>query len=86
MKKLLAIVLLTISAAAARADMTAYFMLSVFSPGQLPSPACDVYGIRFSFLYGESTLALFGLKRIPPESVVQSPILLKRVADLKKNL
>ncbi len=69
MKKLIAIALLTITAAAARADMTAYFMLSIFSPGQLPSPACDVYGGRISLLYGEChalngfDLSLYGATR-----------------------
>ena len=69
MKKLLAIALIAITAAAARADMTAYFMLSVFSPGQLPSPACDIHGGRISLLYGEChslnglDLGLYGTTR-----------------------
>lgn len=69
MKKLLAIALIAITAVAARADMTAYFMLSVFAPGQLPSPACDVYGGRISLLYGEChslnglDLGLYGMTR-----------------------
>lgn len=69
MKKLLAIALLTLSAAALRADMTAYFMFSVFSPGQLPTPSSDVHGVRMSLLYGEChslnglDLSLYGTTR-----------------------
>ena len=40
----------------------------------------------FSFLYGEKILTLMGLKRIPPDHVIQSPVLLKGIANLKKNL
>jgi hypothetical protein len=40
----------------------------------------------FSFLYGDSVAHLFGITRIPPKQVVQSPLLLKGVADLSKNL
>ena len=40
----------------------------------------------FSFIYGDSIASLFNIRRIPPEKVVQSPKLLKGVADLKKNL
>jgi hypothetical protein len=40
----------------------------------------------FSFLYGKHILDTLGLKRIPPEQVIQSPALLNGIADLKKNL
>lgn len=40
----------------------------------------------FSFLYGEAAAAPFGITRIPPRDVVQSPRLLKGIADLSKNL
>ena len=40
----------------------------------------------FSFIYGDSIAELFGIKKIPPEEVVQSPLLLKGVVDLSKNL
>ena len=40
----------------------------------------------FSFLYGESAAVPFGITRIPPEKVIQSPRLLKGIADLSKNL
>ena len=40
----------------------------------------------FSFLYGSELPPLFGISRIPPDSVLQSPKLLKGIADLKKNL
>lgn len=40
----------------------------------------------FSFLYGASVALLFGITKIPPEQVVQSPLLLKGVTDLSKNL
>ena len=69
MKKFFAIALLSVSAFAARADMTAYFMMSILSPGQLPSPACDVYGMRLSAIYGEChslngfDLGLYGATR-----------------------
>ena len=40
----------------------------------------------FSFIYGEKLASLFGISRIPPDKVCQSPILLDGVADLNKNL
>ena len=40
----------------------------------------------FSFLYGTSTAQHFGITRIPPEQVIQSPLLLKGIANLSKNL
>lgn len=40
----------------------------------------------FSFIHGESIASLMGISRIPPESVVQSPALLKGIADLTRNL
>lgn len=40
----------------------------------------------FSFLYGERTAALMGISRIDPKQVVQSPALLKGLADLNRNL
>ena len=40
----------------------------------------------FSFLYGDSVPGLFGISKIPPQDVVQSPLLLKGLADLKKNI
>ena len=40
----------------------------------------------FSFLYGEHLLNLLGIQRIPPDKVIQSPILLRGIADLQKNL
>lgn len=40
----------------------------------------------FSFIYGNSAAELFGISRIPPDQVVQSPKLLKGVVDLSKNL
>lgn len=40
----------------------------------------------FSFLYGSSVPALFGITRIPPGEVVQSPLLLKGIASLSRNL
>lgn len=39
-----------------------------------------------SFLYGADIPALFGISKILPEKVIQSPILLKGLADLKKNI
>lgn len=40
----------------------------------------------FSFLYDEHFASLMGIRRIPPEQVVQSPALLYGIADLSKNL
>ena len=40
----------------------------------------------FTFLHGNNLPSLFGIRRIKPEEVVQSPLLLKGIADLKKNL
>ena len=40
----------------------------------------------FSFIYGEKLASLFGISRIPPDIVRQSPILLDGIADLNKNL
>lgn len=40
----------------------------------------------FSFLYGSQLPALLGISKVDPECVVQSPLLLKGIADLKKNL
>ena len=40
----------------------------------------------FSFIYGEKLASLFGISRIPPDKVRQSPILLDGIADLNKNL
>ena len=40
----------------------------------------------FSFLFEERFASLMGIKRIPPEQVVQSPDLLKGIADLTRNL
>ena len=51
---------------------------SIYS-GKTPFDLC-------SFLYGADVPALFGISKIPPEDVVQSPILLKDLVDLKKNL
>ena len=60
MKKLLAAVLLCVSAFSLKASVDGYFMLSVFSPGQLPVPMTHIYGGRLSFLYGECQ-ELFGI-------------------------
>ena len=40
----------------------------------------------FSFFYNERIAALMGIHAIPPNQVVQSPSLLKGIADLNKNL
>lgn len=40
----------------------------------------------FSFLYDERFASWMGIRRIPPEHVVQSPALLNGIADLSKNL
>lgn len=40
----------------------------------------------FSFLYGDSIAQYLGIVKIPPEQVVQSPKLLKGIADLTMNI
>jgi IS30 family transposase len=40
----------------------------------------------FSFFYDERFASLMGIRRIPPEQVVQSSALLAGIADLSKNL
>lgn len=40
----------------------------------------------FSFLYGDSVASLLGIDKIPPEQVIQSPLLLKGIADLSKGV
>ena len=40
----------------------------------------------FCFVYSEELAGLLGIKRIPADDVIQSPKLLKGIADLKKNL
>ena len=39
----------------------------------------------FCFYFSEELAALRGIERIPKEQVIQSPILLKGIADLNKN-
>ena len=55
------------------------------------SVARSIYGGKtpyelFSFLYDERYASLMGISRIAPEKVIQSPLLLKGIADLSKNL
>ena len=52
MKKIV-FALAVLAAAASHASTEGYFMLSVFSPGQLPSPVYSIYGARLSAVYGE---------------------------------
>ena len=53
MKKVLFAVAVVLAAVSLRADADGYFMLSVFSPGQLPTPSSSIYGGRLSLIYGE---------------------------------
>ncbi len=56
MKKLLMALMLACAAFTAHAELNGYFMLSVFSPGQLPVPGSSINGGRVSLLYGECRL------------------------------
>ena len=60
MKKVLFAVAVVLAAVSLRADADGYFMLSVFSPGQLPTPSSSIYGGRLSLIYGECH-ELYGL-------------------------
>ena len=60
MKKLLMIALVCAATFSLKANVEGFFMLSMFSPGQLPVPMTHLYGGRLTFLYGECQ-ELFGL-------------------------
>ena len=60
MKKVLFAVAIVLAAVSLRADADGYFMLSVFSPGQLPTPSSSICGGRLSLIYGECH-ELYGL-------------------------
>ncbi len=60
MKKILFALAIALAAVSLRADADGYFMLSVFSPGQLPTPTSSIYGGRLSLIYGECH-ELYGL-------------------------
>ena len=60
MKKILFAVAVALAAVSLRADADGYLMLSVFSPGQLPTPSSSICGGRLSFIYGECH-ELYGL-------------------------
>lgn len=53
MKKIMFAVAVAVAALSVRASLDGYFMLSVFSQGQLPSPAYSIYGGRLSLIYGD---------------------------------
>ena len=60
MKKVLFAVAIVLAAVSLRADADGYLMLSVFSPGELPTPSSSIYGGRLSLIYGECH-ELYGL-------------------------
>ena len=60
MKKILFAVAIALAAVSLRAEADGYFMLSVFSPGQLPTPSSTIHGGRLSLIYGECH-ELYGL-------------------------
>ena len=60
MKKLICALFLSVSALTLQASVDGYFMLSLFSPGQLPVPMTHLYGGRITAFYGECQ-ELFGL-------------------------
>ena len=53
MKKILIVAAMAFAAVSLRADADGYFMLSVFSPGQLPEPSSKICGGRLSLIYGD---------------------------------
>ena len=53
MKKILFAAVIALAAVSLRAEPDGYFMLSVFSPGQLPAPSSTIYGGRLSLIYGD---------------------------------
>ena len=53
MKKILFAAVIALAAVSLRADADGYFMLSVFSPGQLPPPSSPIDGGRLSLVYGD---------------------------------
>ena len=53
MKKILIAAVIAFAAVSLRADADGYFMLSVFSPGQLPPPSSTIHGGRLSLVYGD---------------------------------
>ena len=53
MKKILIAAVIALAAVSLRAEADGYFMLSVFSPGQLPAPSSTIYGGRLSLIYGD---------------------------------
>ena len=53
MKKILIAAVIAFAAVSLRADADGYFMLSVFSPGQLPAPSSTISGGRLSLIYGD---------------------------------
>ncbi len=53
MRKLLTILAVSVAALAVQANPKGYIMLAVHSPGELPSPAYDINGVRLSLIYGD---------------------------------
>ncbi len=53
MKKVLMALMLACAALSTQAAQDGFFMLSIFSPGQLPVPSSSVTGIRLALIYGE---------------------------------
>ena len=54
MKKLLVLASVVLAFAAVHAELTGYLMLSLFSPGQLPSAGTSINGGKLNVIYGES--------------------------------
>ena len=55
MRKLLMFLVVSVTAFALQANPEGYFMFAVHSPGELPSPESDIYGMRLSAIYGDCT-------------------------------
>ena len=53
MRKIITAAFVLVASFSLQASLDGYFMLSVFSQGQLPSPAYSISGGRVSLIYGE---------------------------------
>jgi hypothetical protein len=68
MKKMIFAVAAALSMTQLHAGYDGHFQLSVFSPGELPSSAYTIRGVRLSFLYGQCE-EFYGLDVSPVGSV-----------------
>ncbi len=53
MKKLLMFMVISVAAFAVQANPDGYVMVSICSPGELPTPESNINGVRLSVIYGD---------------------------------